>query len=58
MASRSALEAKLNAAGIYIVAGVVGERETAEGKEYKVRWEGYGPQDECVSCRQSHAFQT
>eukprot|EP01043_Picozoa_sp_COSAG02_P100112 COSAG02_NODE_36203_length_457_cov_24.899281_1_plen_66_part_00 len=46
--SRSAVEAKLNAAGIYVVAAVVGERAVAGGKEFKVRWEGYGPQDECV----------
>jgi hypothetical protein len=54
MASRrSAVEAKLNAAGIYVVAAVVGERAVAGGKEYKVRWEGYGPQDECV---ETHRF--
>ena len=44
--ARSAQEAKLNAAGIYVVQAVVGVRPGPDGREFKVRWEGYAETDE------------
>lgn len=44
--ARSAQEEQLNAAGIYVVQALVGEREGPDGREFKVRWEGYDESDE------------
>jgi hypothetical protein len=44
--SRSSAEQDLNHAGFYVVQEVIGERNTGGETEYKVRWEGYGPDDD------------
>ena len=39
-------EQRLNAKGLYIVEALTGHRQTGATREFKVRWQGYGP---CVS---------